>query len=1004
DVSMTAADESYAALQKAIASGDQVAIEAARDRFERRVGGAHDSIEDHRRAVDSVTDKAVMIAGAAAGIAVIVVSGGTLTPAVVAAAAAATAGTGIVVKTVMLGHAYGAEAIGTDVAVGAVNVGAAVLTAGVGNVLLRTSALARLAAAGWVGRVGASVLAEGVQNALAGVPAGMAGAMLDDNTWRSNDPLGIIAEAAGMAGGMGAATGAAFSLAGQAVQAGRSAVRTEPAAGAHAGTGTGTAGGEPTARVDAAGSHVDTAATATAQKVPTTLAELGSVPSEALGESPIVRTAEQTGPPTTPVHERPTQQLTAVADPTGPATTPVHERPTQQTTAVADPTVAVAEPTGPRPSPASERITESMTGVPDPAATGPEPVGPEPAGAAADRPGPAVDRTAAQEQLDKVTGVDKGSDYAARQAELREFYENQQVEAANSTDVRAYRVDQMVDAAGNPMNNWDNTPYGYGIMSGFEVRTFDYGPGGKLTEVTMKVRLEGKAGVTPEQLLKMQEQTHAGVDAQYNNGRKLPGGERLHVRVEFVDDPALANLNVEVLPGRGATVQNRWFTGDNETTFAHELGHQLGFLDEYVDPKTVWRPTAQSPGVRHDNSLMGDFWLKDANGNVVLDANKQPMVNPKTTLHQRHLDQLGRDIDAARAYQAAAQANGTPHAAPAPEPGSYFVEGADEVVPHEAGPHEGGAPDGPSPPDPARTPAPADPAAPAADRPGPAGAAEGASPGRVETGAVDPATVGAATDAPPVQALTDTGPAPGPAGSQAEAVQRLVAKAEAMQAELGQRLVAVRQEVQQAQTRIRELNGELTRRGVDLRGLDSDVRVARLPDDVRALVAERAELIGDTQYGIAEAARIGREQLMWRRAASSDIVRTRYAELRGRTPDGAARARVAAETVDVVGRPNTPENPFRPDHLVPVMDIVAMDNFVMLPDPEALAILNMAENLVPLNAAANSSKSDWGWAEWPQADFHADAATKAAMIERELALRQQIYDRIQSAFARTRGR
>jgi hypothetical protein len=106
----------------------------------------------------------------------------------------------------------------------------------------------------------------------------------------------------------------------------------------------------------------------------------------------------------------------------------------------------------------------------------------------------------------------------------------------------------------------------------------------------------------------------------------------------------------------------------------------------------------------------------------------------------------------------------------------------------------------------------------------------------------------------------------------------------------------------------------------------------------------------------------------------------------------------------VVGRPGTPENPLRPDHLVPVMDIVAMDNFVLLPDDVALEILNLAENLVPLNAAANSSKSDWSWADWPQAALHADPATRAALIAREAELREIIYNRIQVEFARARGR
>jgi hypothetical protein len=139
---------------------------------------------------------------------------------------------------------------------------------------------------------------------------------------------------------------------------------------------------------------------------------------------------------------------------------------------------------------------------------------------------------------------------------------------------------------------------------------------------------------------------------------------------------------------------------------------------------------------------------------------------------------------------------------------------------------------------------------------------------------------------------------------------------------------------------------------------------------------------------------------MWERASSSDIVRQRYAELRPRTPDAVARARAAATDVDILGVPNTPENPLRPDHIVPVMDIVAMDSFVLLPDDVALEILNMRENFEPLNEAANSSKSDWSWEEWPQWSEHADAATRTRMIDLETQLRDQIYKRIEAAVAR----
>jgi hypothetical protein len=107
------------------------------------------------------------------------------------------------------------------------------------------------------------------------------------------------------------------------------------------------------------------------------------------------------------------------------------------------------------------------------------------------------------------------------------------------------------------------------------------------------------------------------------------------------------------------------------------MGHQLGFLDEYVDPNTVNRGAPGAPGVTTDNSLMGDFWLRDpATGRVVVDpATGLPVADPATTLHDRHLGQLGGDIDAARAAGGGAGGGGPAppqpglgERAPAPDP------------------------------------------------------------------------------------------------------------------------------------------------------------------------------------------------------------------------------------------------------------------------------------------------------------------------------------------------
>jgi hypothetical protein len=272
-----------------------------------------------------------------------------------------------------------------------------------------------------------------------------------------------------------------------------------------------------------------------------------------------------------------------------------------------------------------------------------------------------------QERIERASGMEPTADYRERQDELADFYRNQQTEAANATEVRNMRIDQMVDSAGNPLFNPDGTPYGYGIRQGFTVRRFAYDDG-MVTELTMRIKLEPRPGVSAADVALVQSNTYGGMDHYYNDKKlSLPNGDRLHVTVEFVDDAAGADLVVDLRPGNGRAVQNAWYVGSEPTTIAHELTHQTGAIDEYVDVDTANRASPQAPGVFHDDSLMGNYWLQDANGNYVVDAAGNPVVNPDTAVKQRHLDQLGGDIDAARAAQTAATAPaGGAAVAPAP--------------------------------------------------------------------------------------------------------------------------------------------------------------------------------------------------------------------------------------------------------------------------------------------------------------------------------------------------
>ncbi len=126
-----------------------------------------------------------------------------------------------------------------------------------------------------------------------------------------------------------------------------------------------------------------------------------------------------------------------------------------------------------------------------------------------------------------------------------------------------------------------------------------------------------------------------------------------------------------VHPGEGRSNLTNWHVEDQPVVPAHELGHQVGLRDEYVDPRVPDRATPTSPGVAQDESLMGNFWRTDPEGNVV--------PAPETSLQPRHLDDIsGRNRSALDAEPATGSATGEAgatlsHAPDAPLPSGRAI-------------------------------------------------------------------------------------------------------------------------------------------------------------------------------------------------------------------------------------------------------------------------------------------------------------------------------------------
>ncbi|MBK7538686.1 MAG: hypothetical protein IPI49_25625 [Myxococcales bacterium] len=155
-------------------------------------------------------------------------------------------------------------------------------------------------------------------------------------------------------------------------------------------------------------------------------------------------------------------------------------------------------------------------------------------------------------------------------------------------------------------NNISDPPFGW--MSAYEVVFTD-------TEVQLKIKakLEPQAGVSKDDLLDVGARASDAFRSYYDSKFILTDNANekqflLRCAVAFVESGE--HYAIKVHPGGSANSsgnRRKWFVGWPGIVCAHELGHQLGLKDEYIDAKAPDRATAKSPGVHTDNSLLGDY-------------------------------------------------------------------------------------------------------------------------------------------------------------------------------------------------------------------------------------------------------------------------------------------------------------------------------------------------------------------------------------------------------------
>jgi LysM repeat protein len=169
----------------------------------------------------------------------------------------------------------------------------------------------------------------------------------------------------------------------------------------------------------------------------------------------------------------------------------------------------------------------------------------------------------------------------------------------------------------------------YGWTSSYSLEITD-----AACQITINIKVNPDADVAAADVTRVQRITSNEFaryfDQRFNlvdaNGVAIP----LKVGLNFVD--AGENLSLALHSGAGRDDLSNWFVDSEPIDRAHELGHQLGLKDEYVDATVPNRATNTSPGVSHDHAIMGNYYTEGIG---------------EADVRQRHGDQLAGDISAA---------------------------------------------------------------------------------------------------------------------------------------------------------------------------------------------------------------------------------------------------------------------------------------------------------------------------------------------------------------------
>lgn len=148
----------------------------------------------------------------------------------------------------------------------------------------------------------------------------------------------------------------------------------------------------------------------------------------------------------------------------------------------------------------------------------------------------------------------------------------------------------------------DDGPYSWEAGFSWETLGFAF-------QLTVRVQIQASSSIHKRQVLAIQKTSQREFLRYFDQRFVFHFGEDqalpVLARLHFTENQP--HLITTLHLGHGQTELTNWYVGEKEIHLAHELGHQLGLLDEYRDIHSPTRNDVKSDGIFRDHSLMGNY-------------------------------------------------------------------------------------------------------------------------------------------------------------------------------------------------------------------------------------------------------------------------------------------------------------------------------------------------------------------------------------------------------------